>query len=64
MPRDEVEGHYLECQIRLPHRVLDVAVAEDQVAQEQGSHHDDEDCAKRGENPSRWSRYSKWRKLR
>ena len=38
VPRDEVEGHYLECQIRLPHRVLDVAVAEDQVAQEQGRH--------------------------
>ena len=53
MPRDEVKWHYLECQIRLPHCVLDVAVAEDQLAQEQGRHQDDEDCAKRGEILSR-----------
>ena len=48
MPRDEVERHYLQGQVRLPHRVLDVAVAEDQVAQEQGRHQEDEDCVQRG----------------
>ena len=48
MPRDEVERHDLKSQVRLPHRVLDVAVAEDQVAQEQGRHQDDEDCVQCG----------------
>jgi hypothetical protein len=48
VPRDEVEGHDLQGQVRLPHRVLDVAVAEDQVSKEQGRHQEDEDCVKRG----------------
>jgi hypothetical protein len=38
MPGDEIQGHDLESQIRLPHAILDVAVTENQVAQEKGRH--------------------------